>query len=149
MAIHEILDKNITDFSIRASNKREVLSHLSKLLLNNNYITDEAQFIKDIYLREQEGLTGIGQAVAIPHGKSKAVVSPTIAIGRTNEYIEWETIDGNPVNIIFLFAVPDDTEFSKNHLRMLSELAGKLGREEVIEGLQSITDFEKLKELLA
>ena len=79
MGISEILDKRIVDFDIVANTKDEVLKHLSKLLLENNYISDGDQFVQDIYLREKEGLTGIGQSVAIPHGKSKAVLTPTIA----------------------------------------------------------------------
>lgn len=149
MAISDILDQRIVDFSISARNKEEVLQHMSDLLLRHNYISDKQQFIHDIYLREQEGLTGIGQSVAIPHGKSKAVLTPTIAIGKTEELIEWESIDGNPVNIIFLFVVPDNDDYTKNHMRILSELATKLGRDQVIEGLQLVKSFEGLVELFA
>lgn len=147
MGISEILDKRIVDFDIVANTKDEVLKHLSKLLLENNYISDGDQFVQDIYLREKEGLTGIGQSVAIPHGKSKAVLTPTIAIGRTKELIDWESIDEQPVNIIFLFVVPDDDEFARNHMKILSELATNLGKDRVIQGLQTVTDFEQLVNL--
>ncbi|MCI5773482.1 MAG: PTS sugar transporter subunit IIA, partial [Erysipelotrichaceae bacterium] len=70
MEIKDILDENIIDLSIEAKNKDQVLRHLANLLKENGYIQNLEEFVSDIYLRESEGITGIGNGIAIPHGKS-------------------------------------------------------------------------------
>lgn len=107
MKLQDVLDERIIDLHMKATNKDEALSVLSKKLKDAGYIDDIASFKKDIYQREAEGMTGIGNFVAIPHGKSDSVTNVGIAIGKLDEEIEWETLDGNGVQLIFLFAVSD------------------------------------------
>ena len=85
---------------------------------------------------ESMGITGAGNHVAIPHGKSSAVLQNTIAIGRSNHMVEWESYDEEPVNLFFLFCVSDDKGFEQTHLRLLAQLAGKIGSEALVEKLQ-------------
>ena len=61
-------------------------------------------FIKALYLREEEGITGIGEGIAIPHGKSSVVAKTAIAIGRNLDGIEWETFDDKPVRVVIMLA---------------------------------------------
>lgn len=112
-----------------------------------NYIGDVDEFVKDIYLRESEGVTGIGNFVAIPHGKSDSVTQVGIAIGKLNNEIEWETLDGQGVKLIFLFAVSNDHEYARNHMKLLAQIAGKLGNDENIEKLLNAKTVEELKEV--
>lgn len=147
MAVKDILDKAVIDLNMKETDKGSVIRHLAKLLYEAGYVSDVDGFVKDVYLRESEGITGIGNHVAIPHGKSDFVEKVGIAIGKTNQMIEWESYDGQPVQCIFLFAVPSDNENAKVHLRLLSELAGKLGNNEVMNKLESCSEYSELVEV--
>jgi PTS system fructose-specific IIA component len=82
--------------------------------------------------------------VAIPHGKSDFVEHVGIAVGRTHDMIEWESYDGEPSRLFFLFAVPSDNEGAKDHLRLIAELAGKLGNDATMEKLQTASTYDEL-----
>ena len=69
-----------------------------------------------------------------------------IAVGRTQDMIEWESYDGEPSRLFFLFAVPSDSEGAKDHLRLIAELAGKLGNDATMEKLQHAGTYEDLLE---
>ncbi|MBV7391817.1 fructose PTS transporter subunit IIA [Enterococcus sp. ALS3] len=140
MEMTEILNKNLMKTNMNAKSKDEVLHELAELLLANGNITDIEGFIKDIYAREAEGQTGIGNYVAIPHGKSAFVKDVGVAIGINNEEIPWETLDGKGVKGIILFAVGDDVEAAKDHLKLLAMFARKLGNDEVVANLLQAKD---------
>ncbi|WP_313583403.1 PTS sugar transporter subunit IIA [Lacrimispora sp.] len=144
MAVKEILDKRVIDLNMKAVNKDEVIRHLAGLLKKAGYVEDLEGYIKDVYLREEEGITGIGGHVAIPHGKSDFVDKVGIAVGRTEQMVEWESYDEEPADLFFLFAVPSDSEGSKDHLRLIAELAGKLGNETIMGKLQAASTYEDL-----
>ena len=146
MAVKEILDKNVIDLKMKACNKDEVIRHLAGLLKKAGYVEDLEGYIKDVYLREEEGITGIGGHVAIPHGKSDFVDKVGIAVGRTERMVEWESYDEEPVDLFFLFAVPSDSKAAKDHLRLIAELAGKLGNEATMAKLQAASSYEELLE---
>ena len=146
MAVKEILDKRVIDLDMNANTKDEVIRHLAGLLHEAGYVDDLEGYIKDVYLRESEGITGIGGHVAIPHGKSDYVDKVGIAVGRTHDMVEWESYDGEPSQLFFLFAVPSDSEGAKDHLRLIAELAGKLGNDETMKKLQTAKTYEELLE---
>ena len=124
--------------------KDEVLKELATVLLQNHYITDVDGFMADIYAREEEGQTGIGNYIAIPHGKSPYVDRIGVAIGVTENEIPWESLDGKGVKGIILFAVGDDNEGAQEHLKLLSLFARKLGNDEVIEQLIQAKDADEV-----
>lgn len=148
MELRNILNEEIIDLNLKATTKDEVLHELAGHLKTAGYIADVEEFVKDIYVREEEGITGMGNHIAIPHGKSSSVTKIGIAIGRTEKEIEWESYDGQPVNLIFLFCVSDDSDFAKNHMMLLAELAGKLGNDARVEKLQKVQTKEELLNVL-
>ena len=94
------------DLDTDAIDKDGVIRHLAGLLKAAGYVGSGKLYIRDVYLRESEGITGIGGHVAIPHGKSDYVDQVGICLlGRTRERIQRESDDGEP---FFLFAVPSD-----------------------------------------
>ena len=150
MDLSEVIDENIIDLDVKGTTKDEVLRELSQRLYDNGYISDVEQFVKDIYVRESMGITGAGNHIAIPHGKSSAVNKITIAVGRSDHMVEWESYDEHPVNLFFLFCVSDDEGFAQNHMRLLAELAGKIGKDSLAEELQNAkTPAEVVKILTA
>lgn len=147
MNLLDVIDARIIDLDIDAKDKKQAIVHLSQKLKEANYIADVDEFVEDIYLRESEGMTGIGNHIAIPHGKSDSVTNIGIAIGRLNDQVEWESLDGEGVNLIFLFCVSNNTEYAVNHMKLLAQIATKLGNDQVIEQLQKIKSVTELKEI--
>lgn len=144
MPLIEILNEEIIDLNLQGTTKDEILKELSTKLFQAGYISNIEQFVKDIYIREAEGITGMGNHIAIPHGKSSVVNKIGIAIGRTKHEVPWESYDEEPVNLFFLFCVSDNNDFAKNHMMLLAELAGKLGNDKRVEKLQSVNSKEEL-----
>ncbi|WP_085831092.1 PTS sugar transporter subunit IIA [Collinsella vaginalis] len=136
MDLSEILSEDIIDLDLKGTTKDEILRELSGHLFEAGYISDIEQFVRDIYVREAAGITGAGNHIAIPHGKSAVVKKITIAIGRSEHLVAWESYDDEPVNLFFLFCVSDDEGFAQNHMRLLAELAGKIGKDSLVAALQ-------------
>lgn len=135
MEVTDIVDLKTVKTNMNAATKDEALKDLAQELLANGYISDVDGFIKDIYAREAEGQTGIGNYIAIPHGKSAYVNKIGVAIGINQQEIPWESLDGNGVKGIILFAVGNDNEGATSHLKLLSLFARKLGNDEVVNNL--------------
>ncbi|EMF0474358.1 PTS sugar transporter subunit IIA [Enterococcus hirae] len=142
--VAKIIDPNNIKTNLVGETKDEVLKELATVLLQNHYITDVDGFMADIYAREEEGQTGIGNYIAIPHGKSPYVDRIGMAIGVTENEIPWESLDGKGVKGIILFAVGDDNEGAQEHLKLLSLFARKLGNDEVIEQLIQAKDADEV-----
>ncbi|HBB1217104.1 TPA: PTS transporter subunit EIIA, partial [Escherichia coli] len=103
---------------------------------------------KDVWQREAEGSTGFENHIAIPHGKSSAVINTTLAIGRTRQDIPWETLDGSSVRCIILFAVRLEDQ-NTTHIRLLSQVAGALADDDIIEQLLVETSPQKIIDLFS
>ena len=142
--VAKIIDPNNIKTNLVGETKDEVLKELATVLLQNHYITDVDGFMADIYAREEEGQTGIGNYIAIPHGKSPYVDRIGVAIGVTENEIPWESVEGKGVKGIILFAVGDDNEGAQEHLKLLSLFARKLGNDEVIEQLIQAKDADEV-----
>lgn len=147
-----ILFATFLHFARNTTTKDEALRNLSKRLLHAGYISDVDQFVKDIYVREAEGPTGMGHKISIPHGKSSAVRKIGIAIGCCVQDVKWESCmseDGyQDTNIIFLFCVSDDNNFAENHMKLLADLAGKLGNDNRVRKLQEVTSKSELIDVI-
>ncbi|WP_428909720.1 fructose PTS transporter subunit IIA [Niallia sp. Krafla_26] len=124
--LDNILDRNLIHVNVKASSKKEVLELLASKFLENNYITSSEEYLEDVYKREEAGVTGIGNYVAIPHGRSAAVEKVGAAIVILDEEVEWESLDETGAKIVILFAVGNDNEGSNAHLKLLAAFARKL-----------------------
>ncbi len=149
MELKEILDERIIDLNLVAKNKEDAIFQLAKKLKDGGYVSDIDKFIEDIYLREKQGETGIGNFVAIPHGKSDSVTKIGIAIGKLEQEVEWETIDGKGVKLILLFAVSNDHQYARNHMILLSQIARKLGDDQSLEKLLSAKTMNDLIQIFS
>ena len=144
------LSKNISkDLLIVDSvskSKQEVLLELAKLLEKKEYITNAVNFLDDVYLRESEGITGIGNGIAIPHGKSKAVKKTTVAIAVLKNEINWETLDEKGVKVVILFAV-QDTDATTTHILLLQQVAILLANDNFLDSLKEVSSVDQLYEI--
>lgn len=143
MMIADVINKNAIQVNMPALNKQQALESLIDLLYQDGVVDDASLFIKDVYQRESEGMTGIGGYIAIPHGKSLHVNKTCIAIGLLRDPIEWESLDGNKVKAIILFAVSmqDKNDFC---IKLMSRIARMLGNEQVCDTLLNATTSDEL-----
>ncbi|MBP9477039.1 MAG: PTS sugar transporter subunit IIA [Sebaldella sp.] len=146
MDITKVINENMINLNLKGRTKEEVLDEMSDLLFEHGVLTSKEEFLKDVYLREAEGQTGLGNYVAIPHGKSNSVLKTSLAIGRTTNDIAWETLDGKPVRCIILFAVRaiDKTTV---HIKLLSQVAEALADDDVVEELLTKKNPKEIIEL--
>ncbi|WP_210137679.1 fructose PTS transporter subunit IIA [Staphylococcus sp. GDH8C109P] len=146
MELTNILDKNIIFPKSNYTSKEEILKSLAASFKKEQYIDNIDVFLNDVYNRENEGVTGIGNLLAIPHGKSKSVQKPGVAIATLNNKVEWESLDNDGAQIVFLIAI--GTENSTDHLKLLSQIARKLGNDEINSKLLNAKRKEEIIQVL-
>lgn len=135
MDFTEVLNPRTIITHLKVNQKAEALEAMAELFAEAGIIGDKEQYIKDVYVREEMGATGIGGYIAIPHGKSKAVITPGAAIAVLDHEIEWESLDGAGAKVIILFAVGADHEAAEEHLRLLTMFSKRLGDRAVVSRL--------------
>lgn len=135
------------NLDLAATSQEGVIRELAKELFASGHVSDLEQFVADTMAREALGPTGIGHGIAIPHGKSAAVQTPAIAFGRSVRGLEWNSLDEEPVKLVFLLAVPEQSA-DNYHLKVLAALARKLIHVEFRDKLTACNDKEKLVSLL-
>ena len=139
-----VIDPKTIITNIKAETKDDVLRALANAFYQEGYIGDVDEFVKSVYEREAEGATGIGNHVAIPHGKSQTVEKNGVAIAILEHEIAWESLDDTGAKVVVLFDVGDDSEGAKEHLRMLSLFAKKLGKDSVIDALLKANSVDEV-----
>lgn len=139
-----VIDPKTIITNIKAETKDDVLRALANAFYQEGYIGDVDEFVKSVYEREAEGATGIGNHVAIPHGKSQTVKKNGVAIAILEHEIAWESLDDTGAKVVVLFDVGDDSEGAKEHLRMLSLFAKKLGKGSVIDALLKANSVDEV-----
>ena len=137
---NNVLINETVFLDIDATDKKYILEFLSNNLLKLGRINSKEEFLKDVYIRESEGETGIEDGLAIPHGKSNSVIVTTLSVARLNKPIEWETLDGDPVDIIVLFAVENGLDVNTHHINLLAKIAGNLVDDNILKILKKSTD---------
>src|SRR4051812_30073685 len=108
MRLTEILKPENIKVPLEAATKNEAISELVTLLAKNGDVTDAKKVLDAVLEREATRTTGIGNGLAIPHGKCSGTKDLVMAIGRAAEPIDFQAIDGRPVNIIWMLASPPD-----------------------------------------
>lgn len=143
MDIATVLNVKNIKLKMTARTKEEVIEELTELLVQDGAVTNKEDFIRDVWLREEQGSTGFENHIAIPHGKSSGVARTALAIGRTQHEIPWETMDGSDVRCIILFAVCL-VEQNATHIRLLAQVSGSLADEDIIAKLLIESDPHKI-----
>lgn len=144
----EVLNEDLINLDMKANTKKEAIEELTDDLYREGHISNKADFIRDVYLREREGQTGLGNHISIPHGKSDAVKVTSIAFGRTKNDLIWESPDGEPVHVIILFAVRN-VDKTTVHLKLLSQVAMALADNETLDKLLETNDKQEIIQLLS
>ena len=121
MKITDLLKKDSIDLNVEASNKEEILKKAVELMNKNGNIIDKDEYLKLVMKREEEGSTGIGEEIAIPHGKGDSISAPGLAAMVIPNGVDFESLDGKPVKLLFLIAAPNTKD--NVHLEVLSRLS--------------------------
>lgn len=121
MKIIDLLDSKSIQLNGQAADKQDALVQMVGLMANSGNIRDVEKYRKGVFAREEESTTGIGEGIAIPHCKSDAVNRPGLAAMVLPEGVEFDSLDGQPANLIFLIAAPDTED--NVHLDVLSKLS--------------------------
>lgn len=143
--IRDILKPEFIQFEMKETEKVSAIKELANTFVVEGVVQNDAAYLEAVMKREQESTTGIGFGVAIPHGKSSAVAKPSLAFGRSIEGVNYESMDGKPVHLVFLIAVPETS--NDEHLRILSKLSRKLMHEEVRQSLMNVTSVEEIYQI--
>jgi PTS system fructose-specific IIA component len=146
MSKNKITKENII-INLVGSSKIEVIQAMSEQLYKNGKITDMKVFLDDVEDREMHMTTGIGNGLAIPHGKSNAVSESTVVVAKLETPVDWNSLDGSLVDFVFLLAIKNE-ERGDEHLRILAELSGKLMDDSFVEKIKKATTQEELYEAL-
>lgn len=147
MDISSVLNVKNIKLNMMAKSKEEAIEELAELLVSDGAVINKDVFLKDVWLREEQGSTGFENHIAIPHGKSSGVTRTALAIGRTQHQIPWETMDGSDVRCIILFAV-SLVDQNATHIRLLSQVSGSLADQEIVEKLLKEDSPQKIIDLL-
>ncbi|MBE3031072.1 PTS sugar transporter subunit IIA [Sneathia sp. DSM 16631] len=146
--------KKITDYlkvetvnlNLEAKDKKSVLKELFEQLQNSSEITDKNKCYEDLLEREKLGSTGIGEGFAIPHAKSDFVKELIMTVGISKNPIEYDAVDGKPVNIFFMFLSPN--ELSQEYLILLAKISRFIREPNFKSELLSAKSKEEIAEIL-
>lgn len=141
MSTKKMFSRERACFNMKAKSKVEALDELINVLADDGKVKDKEQFKIAVLKREEEFTTGIGMGIAIPHGKSNAVREASIVFGRSNDGIEYGSMDGKPAHLFFLIAVPEES--NDVHLRALSDISRKLMCLDTRKALENCSNFEE------
>jgi PTS system nitrogen regulatory IIA component len=131
---------------LQASSKKRVFEQVG-LLFENNHGIARAKVFDSLFVRERLGSTGLGQGVAIPHGRIKGLKEALVAFVRLAEPVTFDAPDGRPVNLLVVLLVPEQA--TQQHLDILSELAQMLSDRGFRERLVAAADPAALHAMLA
>ncbi|MGA6160527.1 fructose-specific PTS transporter subunit EIIC [Stenotrophomonas sp. NPDC087984] len=124
---------------LAADGKDAAIREMAELLATTGKVTDTAELVRAAFAREDQGTTGLGEEIAIPHAKTDAVTAPVVGFARSPEGIEWGAPDGTKARLVFMIAVPEAAA-GDEHLRILALLSRKLMGAEFRERLLGAAD---------
>lgn len=147
MRISELLTEDVIQLNIQGTTKEEVMDEMIDLIEQTGALADREAFKEALYNREKQGSTGIGFGIAIPHGKTEAVKSVKVVFGQKKSGVDWDSLDGEAANLIFMIAVPSENA-GDEHLKILQLLSRKLMDDTFRNGLLQAQSKEEVRKLI-
>ncbi len=143
----DITNERLIDIDLKGSNRDAVIDEMIAKLEEDGVLNSRKEFREAILSRENESSTGIGMNIAIPHGKSSAVRKPSVVFGLKQEGIDWNSLDGTEARLIFMIAVPKESE-GDAHLKILQMLSRQLMDDQFREKLLTVQTTKEAYQLL-
>ena len=146
MRITDLLDKRSISLDAAPADKKATLDMAVELMAKSGKLLDVEQYRAQVYAREEESTTGIGEGIAIPHGKCDAVKAPGLAAMVIKNGVEYESLDGEPVTLLFLIAAPNTKD--NVHLDVLSKLSVMLMDENFTTSLRNAKSVDEFLQII-
>lgn len=146
MVVSDYLNEKFCLLDLQAVDKEGVIKEIAEVLSTTGKIIDQKVFIDDVLEREDLGSTGIGNNIAIPHARTKAIKGFTIGFGRSTSGIDFNALDGEKVKLVFLMGA--DPEELNLYLRILAELSKLLMNNSFREALISAGTAKEVIEIV-
>jgi mannitol/fructose-specific phosphotransferase system IIA component (Ntr-type) len=143
MRLRDLLDESVVKVGLVSPDKEACFEEMTDLLVKAGHLTDRAGALAAVRQREAQGTTGIGQHVAIPHGKHASIPALTAALGISKKGIEFDAIDGEKVHLVFMLLARIDDPGP--HVRALAEIARLV---QTPGFYRKLTEAETAKEIL-
>ena len=137
MKISELLVPEVMILDLKAKTKQAAFEEMINRLYEAGRITDKKVFLEGILARESQTTTGLGDGIAMPHAKNSAVKMPTVAFARSTAGVDYQAMDGQPVHLLFMIAVPANA--NNTHLEALASLSRYLLQDGFMDKLKQAT----------
>ncbi len=145
MKIEGLLSEKYIDLHIELSNKVQIIDTMLSMVGSHPGIKNHNRLRHDVLKREKEMSTGIGKQIALPHAKTVAVSTPVLALATLRDKVDFESIDNEPVEVVFLLATPE--EMLTEHLKLLGRITRLVGKAEVREKLMAASSSSEVLRL--
>ncbi|WP_347029023.1 fructose-specific PTS transporter subunit EIIC [Intestinibacter bartlettii] len=144
---NDLYKENTVCMNLKSKTKQDVINEMVELLDKNGILNNKNEFKKEILEREELSSTGFGNGIAIPHAKTSAVKIPRVAVGISKDGFDFDSVDGNKANLIFMIAAGDDD--NDLHLKTLSHLAQNLMDNEFVKEILNSKSKKEIVQLLS
>ncbi|MCK5533874.1 PTS sugar transporter subunit IIA [bacterium] len=146
MKILDFLCKNAVIADLKSQSKKEAIEEIVGLLYKAKKIKNREKVVKILMEREKLGSTGIGQGIAIPHGKSSGVTNIIAAFGVSKKGVDFDALDGEPVYLIFLLIAPPD--LAGIHLKALAKISRLLKDKFFRQALRNAASVDEIIKII-
>ena len=144
--IQDMLRKDYIIDDLKSKTKKEALAELSEVFLHDNTDIDRDSVVEVLMDREKLGSTGIGEGIAIPHGKLKGLENLIVSFGRSRVGVEFDSLDGGPVHLFFLLVAPESS--AGQHLKALAKISRMLKDVSFRESLVEADSAEAIYDII-
>lgn len=142
----EMFNEKTVNLNLQAKTKEEAIIEMIDLLAADNVVTDKKQFKDAIYEREELSTTAIGNGIAIPHARSKAVTNPRVGVAISKDGFDFGSVDGNPCHLLFMIATGESD--NNMHLQTLASLSTKLMHQDFVNALLQAKSAKEVVRIL-
>ncbi|BFT29261.1 PTS IIA-like nitrogen regulatory protein PtsN [Alteromonas sp. D210916BOD_24] len=142
MDIQAIVSLDRTECAVQCNSKKRILEIIADIAAKNNAQIDQATVLSSLLARERMGSTGIGNGIALPHGRLAGLDKVIAIVVTSTPAIDFDALDEKPVDIFFALLVPEDQ--TQGHLQTLATVAGKLSDKETIKAIRRATTSDDI-----
>ena len=147
MLVNDLISPESVLPHVRTSSKKRLLEVISKALAQDGEALNAREIFESLCARERLGSTGLGNGVAIPHGRISGNSSVKAVFVRLAKPLAYDAVDGKPVDLLFALAVPENC--TSDHLKLLSQIAEKFSDQDLLEKLRQADNASELAQLLS
>jgi fructose-specific phosphotransferase system IIA component len=147
--LSKLMSKDLISLELKAKEKEDAIQEMVDLISKSNSITDKREVLNTILEREKKGTTGIGDGVAVPHGRTKGAKRIVVAFSRSRDGVNFEAMDGKAVHLIFMVIAPEEEE--EGYLKLMAQIAHILNkpqnRKSLLEAKNEGEVIKRIKEM--